>query len=239
MERYRILEKEILRNKQWTFDEKVSEIFDWHIRRSVPLYDELHHMLVDLAEPFLKSNAVVCDLGTSTGETIFNLNKRYPEMNIMFYGIDNSLPMLKKAKEKCKGIKNVKFICSNIQDISIPKSDLIISLYTLQFIRISERNRIIDKIFKALKNEGGFIISEKIVNQNIFLDELFVKLYERMKKRNGFSDEEIEAKRVSLKGIMEPITYEDNYKMLKESGFSLIETFFRWHNFVGIIAIKK
>ncbi|RZL38933.1 MAG: tRNA (cmo5U34)-methyltransferase, partial [Pedobacter sp.] len=31
----------------------------------------------------------------------------------------------------------------------------------------------------------------------------------------------------------------ENFKMLREAGFPLVETFFKWYNFSGFIAVKN
>lgn len=57
-------------------------------------------------------------------------------------------------------------------------------------------------------------------------------------KRNNFNDTDILDKNVSLRGIMKPLTLEENINILKESGFSEYEVFLKYNNFVGIMAIK-
>ena len=54
----------------WEFTSEVAENFDTHVRKSIPLYDEIQQMTVDMSEWFIKDNSVVYDIGSSTGETI-------------------------------------------------------------------------------------------------------------------------------------------------------------------------
>ena len=57
-------------------------------------------------------------------------------------------------------------------------------------------------------------------------------------KRENIKDEEILDKNISLRGIMKPLTLEENISNLKEVGFSKIDVFMKYNNFVGIITIK-
>jgi len=59
-----------------------------------------------------------------------------------------------------------------------------------------------------------------------------------MKLNYGFTKEEIEGKKRRLKGVLLPLTLTNNLDMIKLSGFNTMDVFFKWCNFVGIIAIK-
>jgi len=86
----------------WQFDHSVAQEFDKHVRKSVPCYDQVQIMIADISEWFIRDGAVIFDLGTSTGETIARLQAKHQnKKDVHFIGIDNSLPMLEKAKVKC------------------------------------------------------------------------------------------------------------------------------------------
>lgn len=57
---------------EWKFDEQVSQHFDTHVRKSVPLYEEVQKAVIEISEWFIRDNSVVYDLGSSTGETHFS-----------------------------------------------------------------------------------------------------------------------------------------------------------------------
>lgn len=46
------------------------------------------------------------------------------------------------------------------------------------------------------------------------------------------------AKSRAIRGVLQPYTVDENIQMLQEAGFRDIDTFFKWNNFVGFIAIK-
>ena len=49
---------------EWKFDEQVSQHFDTHVRKSVPLYEEVQKAVIEISEWFIRDNSVVYDLGS-------------------------------------------------------------------------------------------------------------------------------------------------------------------------------
>jgi tRNA (cmo5U34)-methyltransferase len=66
-----------------------------------------------------------------------------------------------------------------------------------------------------------------------------VKLYYQLKAQNGYSQDQIERKRLSLEGVLVPMTAGWNEEMLQMSGFRQVDCFWRWCNFAGWIAVKS
>ena len=79
---------------------------------------------------------------------------------------------------------------------------------------------------------------EKVLGNTSELNSLFVKNYYDMKLQNGYSQEQIDRKRLSLEGVLVPVTNDWNIDLLKQAGFRQVDVFWRWMNFVGYIAIK-
>ena len=82
------------------------------------------------------------------------------------------------------------------------------------------------------------IVCEKIISSYDMHNDNFIKIHEKFKQKQGFSKQEIIAKKKSLKNVMWTIQLSDYYEMLNKIGFNDIEIFFKWCNFVGIIAYK-
>jgi tRNA (cmo5U34)-methyltransferase len=54
----------------------------------------------------------------------------------------------------------------------------------------------------------------------------------------GYSDMEIANKREALENVLIPFQRTENIKLLSDSGFQNVTTFFQWFNFSGFLAIK-
>jgi len=65
-----------------------------------------------------------------------------------------------------------------------------------------------------------------------------VDLYYDLKKSNGYSQEDIDRKRLSLEGVLVPVTAKWNEELLKNAGFSEVDCFWRHLSFAGWVAVK-
>lgn len=89
-----------------------------------------------------------------------------------------------------------------------------------------------------MQNNGVLILSEKIVSKDKQLDQQFLDSYHRYKMRRGYSELEIANKREALENVLVPLTIQENIDLLIEAGFTRVETFFQWFNFVSFVAYK-
>ena len=224
---------------EWKFDEQVSQHFDSHVRKSVPLYEEVQRAVIEMSEWFIRDNSIVYDLGSSTGETIsLLLQKHSRKKNVRFIGVEESLPMIEIARKKC-GSESVQFLQQNIEDINeFTNIDLVLSLYTLQFLPLWQRKKVLQRIYNGLVEGGAFIFVEKIRAENSLFEDIWNDLYWDFKQENGLNEQQVIKKSQSLRGVLIPLTLTENLKLLSDIGFQCMDTFIKWHNFAGIIAVK-
>jgi len=232
----KVFEKSI--TKQFEFDEEVASVFDDMLNRSVPFYKEMQRLSINFACNFLEENDKVYDLGCSTASTLIELSKHCPN-KLELIGIDNSTAMLNRASKKAKAFGvDIELINSDLHDVDYANAKLILSNYTLQFIRPLQREKLVKKVFDSLKEEGIFIFSEKVISSNSKLNKQSIDEYYEFKKTQGYSEFEISQKREALENVLIPYTEEENRKMILDAGFSHCETIFKWVNFATFIAIK-
>lgn len=224
------------------FNETVVKVFDDMVSRSVPFYDEIHRIIIDLLRYNDGKKLKIYDLGCSTGTTIILIDQYLQSVGkrAHFIGIDNSDPMINKCEQKLakKKVRSYELLCTKIEDIDFCDADLVIMNYTLQFIPINNRKRIVTNIHDGLKKNGMFVLSEKISCENEGIHQLQTDLYYDFKKRNGYSELEIAQKREALENVLIPITPEKQLKLLKSAGFTKKDMLFRWYNFACFLGIK-
>jgi len=225
--------------KQFEFDEEVASVFDDMLNRSVPFYKENLNLEIDILKNFLNDNDKVVDLGSSTGTFLIELAKK-SNKKLNLIGIDNSKAMIERSRKKAKafGVK-INFLENDILLSDFSNSKAIISNYTIQFIRPLKREKLIKKIYNSLRDDGIFLMSEKLVSENKKLNKIMIDLYYDYKKAMGYSEFEIAQKREALENVLIPYTMNENIQMLKEAGFKDIEVIFRWNNFATFIAFKN
>ncbi len=224
--------------KQFEFDEDVASVFDDMLRRSVPYYKEALELTTSFALKYLEDGNRVYDLGCSTASTLINIAK-HSNKNFELIGVDNSHAMLERASHKAKAFGiDINFIEDDIFNVELQSSKLIISNYTLQFIRPLMREKLIKKIYDSLEDGGIFIFSEKVISEDKILNKQFIDEYYNFKKEQGYSEFEIAQKREALENVLIPYSYEENKKMILDAGFKNFDCLFKWINFGTFIAIK-
>ncbi len=207
----------------------------------MPFYLEGHNTICELGDFFIKDNSTVYEIGCSTGTLSLKLSKHNNnKKNAKFIGVDIEKDMIDYANNnliKTK-ITNIYFECGDIVNIKLKKSDFIVCYYTVQFIPTAVRQKVIDKIYQALNWGGAFIMFEKVRAQDARFQDIITSLYTNYKLQKGYSADEIIAKSMSLKGVLEPFSTKGNIDMLKRSGFVDIITVQKYLSFEGFLAIK-
>ncbi|TCL75758.1 carboxy-S-adenosyl-L-methionine synthase CmoA [Rhizobium sp. BK251] len=225
----------------FTFNAKVADVFDDMVSRSVPFYEEIQRMVCELARDFAKPQTNLYDIGCSTATTLLSLDALV-DPSVNFIGIDNAPDMLEKAGQKVQrsGARhNIDLQVGDLhQGIHLENASVVTMLLTLQFIRPLYRERVMKTIFSGLNDQGCLLLVEKVTSEDTMFNRLFIEHYYNYKRRNGYSEIEISKKREALENVLIPYRLEENMQLLKETGFSSVEVFFRWYNFCGIIAVK-
>ena len=206
--------------------------------RSVPFYNQMLELTTSFAIKYIKDDSTIYDLGCSTASTLISI-ANHSSYNLDLIGIDTSDAMLIRAKQKTKAYgHDITFINDDIFNVDFKKSNVIISNYTLQFIRPLQREKLIKKIYDSLENGSVFIFSEKVVTDDKILNKQFIDEYYNFKKTQGYSEFEIAQKREALENVLIPYTYEENKKMIEDAGFKHFDCIFKWVNFATFVAIK-
>jgi tRNA (cmo5U34)-methyltransferase len=228
----------IAENANWSFAGNVSKTFDSHVSKSVPFYREGHDLIAKISDFFLNDDSICYDLGCSTGELVRTLVNRNKNKTVKFIAIDREDGMLEAARKKNKELKNVVVVKSDLVDVDFEKADLIVSYYTMQFVRPKNRQILFDRIFNALNWGGGFLLFEKVRAPDARFQDMMSAIYTDYKLDNGYNSEEIIAKSRSLKGVLEPFSTQGNLDLLKRAGFVDIMTIMKFISFEGFLAIK-
>ena len=227
---------------RWEFDGEVAAVFDNMLARSIPQYEAMREATFELGRHYVQPGTAVVDLGCSRGEALapfirhFGINNRY-------IGIVASSPMAAICRERFDTL-----IRSSVVDIretdlrrGYPEApaSLTLCILTAQFIPIEHRQRLILSAFRNTVAGGALIIVEKILGATARLDEQLVSRYYDLKRRNGYTQEDIDRKRLSLEGVLVPLTARWNEELLRAAGWGEIDCFWRYYNFAGWIAIRE
>ncbi len=228
-------------NANWSFKGEVALNFDDHVSKSVPLYREGHELTVALSDFFIKQDSVCYEIGCSTGELTLKLaSHNAAKSEAKFIGIDIEDDMVRMAtqKKEQKGLANTEFLVEDVLQYPLLNADMIVAYYTVQFIRPSERQRLIDKLYQSLNWGGALVLFEKVRANDARFQDITTSLYNEYKLAQGYTPDEIIAKSRSLKGVLEPFSTQGDIDLLKRAGFVDVVSIMKYICFEGFLAIK-
>ena len=212
--------------KPFSFD--TIDDFDDHISKSIPNYHLLSDSVRDLSTFFAKKDFSIVDLGCSTGKLLESIPFDGDKVGID--ASDNLLPI---------SHDNVDYIFSDIRKFpNFGKTpSLILSIFTLQFISLADRPKILKTVYDSLSEGGAFIWAEKVHNEDGELERISNSAYYDFKRKH-FSADEIMQKEIDIRSIMQTNTSEKNCLMAKQAGFSKGTIFWKFYNFEAWMYIK-
>lgn len=225
-------------NARWSFAGSVPERFERHIERSVPGYREGHALVAELSDFFVRPGSLVCEIGCSTGALTRLLAARHADRDVRVVGLEIEPDMARVARERSRGQPNVVVEEVNALEWAFEPCDLVVSYYTMQFIRPAVRQSLFDRVYAALEWGGAFVLFEKVRGPDARFQDILTQLYTDYKLARGFDESEIVQKSRSLKGVLEPFSTRGNLDLLERAGFVDHMTVFKRLCFEGFLAIK-
>lgn len=227
--------------ENFKFDDSVANVFQDMITRSVPGYRTTLAMIGVIVSKFIEENTRVYDLGCSLGAgTLIAANASH-SVNYEVIGVDTSKAMI----SQCQEILNeqhphapVQLKQEDMRKTPIENASVVILNFTLQFIPVTDRKALLDKIYQGLRPGGILILSEKIHFETPEKEELLYELHHDFKRRNGYSDLEISQKRTALENTLITETMQSHVKRIREVGFEGAYPWFQCFNFASLVAVK-
>jgi tRNA (cmo5U34)-methyltransferase len=229
-------------SKSWVFDGEVTRIFDDMLRRSIPQLETMRRLVFDVGRTFVQPDTDVVDLGCSRGDSLAPLVNAFGPA-ARFVGVEASGPMLEVCHERFRDEIEAGILRLANLDLraSYPdvEASLTLAVLTMHFIPLERRLQVIQDVYERTLRHGAFILVEKVLGGSAYIDRLLTELYEGLKRRNGYTQEEIDRKRLSLEGVLVPAPAAWTENALSQAGFRGVECFWRCLNFAGWVAVKE
>lgn len=229
--------------KPFIFNDAVADVFPDMLRRSVPGYAATIEAIGSLAARYVTSDSTCYDLGCSLGAATFAMRSAISRPGCKIVAVDIAPAMVERCKAILAssddgGTTPVEVLQADINDVEIANASMVVMNYTLQFLDVAARDAIIAGIFAGMQQGGIFVLSEKVVDQNPYMEDLLVDLHHEHKRRNDYSQLEISRKRAALENVLVPETVATHRDRLSRVGFGHSAVWLRYFNFVSIVAIK-
>ncbi|ATA17948.1 tRNA (cmo5U34)-methyltransferase [Gibbsiella quercinecans] len=225
----------------WTFDERVAEVFPDMIQRSVPGYSNIISMIGMLAERFVQPDSQVYDLGCSLGAATLSMRRNIRVTGCNIIAVDNSPAMVERCRRHIDAFRAdtpVEVVEADILDIDIQNASMVVLNFTLQFLEPADRLCILQQIYRGLRPGGALVLSEKFSFEDANVGELLFNMHHDFKRANGYSELEISQKRSMLENVMLTDSVQVHKARLQQAGFQHAEVWFQCFNFGSLIALK-
>ncbi|MBD5781344.1 carboxy-S-adenosyl-L-methionine synthase CmoA [Pelagicoccus sp. NFK12] len=225
----------------FAFDERVADVFDDMIRRSVPGYGMTLSLLGIIAQHYAKPGTRIYDLGCSLGAGIASMGAQLTTPDVSFVGVDNSAAMLDRCRPNLATVEKqhtVELLCQDIQKTPIENASIVALNFTLQFIPKDERLELLTRIREGLAPGGILVLSEKILFDDPQIQADLTTLHHDFKRSQGYSDLEIAQKRAAIENVLVPETIDAHEARLSAAGFARDEIWLQCFNFASFLAFK-
>lgn len=225
----------------WTFDERVAEVFPDMIQRSVPGYSSILSMIGMLAARFVRPASQIYDLGCALGATSLTIRRNITHPDCKIIAVDNSPAMVSRCRSLLKSFRAttpIEVIEHDICQMPIDNASLVVLNFTLQFIDPSQRLPLLQTIFQGLQPGGVLVLSEKLNFTDSTIGDLLCNMHLDFKRANGYSELEISQKRSMLENVMLTDSLSVHQQRLQQAGFQHSELWFQCLNFGSLIALK-
>ncbi|MED5421123.1 MAG: carboxy-S-adenosyl-L-methionine synthase CmoA [Pseudomonadota bacterium] len=223
------------------FNDSVAEVFTDMLRRSVPGYEASLEAIAILARRYGRAGTRCYDLGCSLGASTLAMRRNIVEPDCEIVAVDLSPAMI----DRCRKIVDaddtdlpVSIRVEDVRDVAIEHASLVVLNYTLQFVPVNDRSRLVRRIYDGLIDGGVLILSEKIVDEDPAIEGLLVELHHEFKSANAYSDLEIARKRMALEEVLIPESTAAHLERLADAGFNHRSVWLKHFNFVSILAIR-
>ncbi|MGL9769335.1 MAG: carboxy-S-adenosyl-L-methionine synthase CmoA [Sodalis sp. (in: enterobacteria)] len=225
----------------WTFDDRVAEVFPDMIQRSVPGYSNIISIIGILAGRFARPGTQIYDLGCALGAATLAMGCTIRHGDCRIIAVDNSPAMIDRCRRDLSVLRTTiptEIIEGDICTVLIENASVVVLNFTIQFLKPVQRQNLLNRIYAGLNPGGILVLSEKFSFQDQRINELLFDMHHDFKRANGYSELEISQKRSMLKDVMLTDTVEVHKQRLVKAGFSHVDLWFQYFNFGSLVAIK-
>ena len=223
------------------FDASVAAVFADMIKRSVPGYEAIIAMIGELAGRYGQAGTNCYDLGCSLGAASLAMAEGLHDKSCKIIGVDNSAEMLERCRTLLANSRSsipIELVYDDVCSVAVDDASIIVLNFTLQFIPLTHRQNLINRLHQSLVPGGVLIVSEKICFADAHHQQLMTELHHNFKRANGYSELEIAQKRNALENVLIPETLAQHRQRFAQAGFSHSDVWFQCFNFASMLATR-
>lgn len=246
------------------FDEQVVDVFPDMIDRSVPGYSLIVPMIGQLARRYVQADSAVHDLGCSLGAVILSIRSALladeARSQVRLVATDNAPAMVRRLAKRMDevGIPHrvsgagvepavpspdaaaaplpVELVCGDIRDTTIDDASFVALNFTLQFLGLEGRDRLLTRIAEGLRPGGVLVLAEKVRFEDDGTQARQTDWHHDYKRLQGYSELEIARKRTALEAVLVSETERAHRERLARCGFQRVTRWFQCFGFCAWLA---
>jgi tRNA (cmo5U34)-methyltransferase len=212
--------------------------FDNHIGLSIPGYQDLREIAVDVAPRFVCAGSNVYDIGCSTGTHLRSIHDKLVgrRSDVHFHGVDIEPSFTELWSDLMTPA--LTYTRADALEVKIQSASLVLSFFTIQFLRSADKLTMMKRIHEGLIDGGCLLIAEKVLARSGRMQDALSFPYYDFKQSNGFTADEILTKERSLRGQMTLWTETEMETALSRSGFKDVQRVWGYFPFFCWLALK-
>ena len=241
MSRDQIYHQEAAGVGTFEFNEAVAEVFPDMLERSIPGYAASIRAIRALAQQYVQRDSHCYDLGCSLGAATMAMREGIDVTGCRIIAMDNAPAMVSRCQKIIAEDDSdipVDVVTADIRSADISNASMVVMNYTLQFLPIDERQKMIAKISDGMRPGGVFVLSEKVVDDEPGIEAMLIELHHNFKRRHAYSDLEISRKRSAIENVLVPESVAAHRARMQSAGFQHVGVWLRYFNFVSIVGIR-
>jgi len=205
------------------------------MEKLVPQYRKQHEIIHELLPEHSEKELRVLDLGCGNGALSKVVLKKLP--NAFVSGFDLTPRMLEAYEENLAEFEGrYELMLGDYRFDAIGSNyDIVLAGLTLQHLTWGERKDFYKLIYSILNPDGVFILNDIIIDEDWDTRKFQYSSWMEFIAANG-EDPEFWLDKHMTKDY--PVTLEDHFKWLEQAGFSKMDCYWRFHNFVITMAVK-
>jgi tRNA (cmo5U34)-methyltransferase len=219
-----------------------SKDYDLEIKDTIPYYESFHDETLKIIKTILNDPDIWLDTGCGTGTLVQKALKEFD--NTYFIMADPSSEMLNLAKNKLSKhySDRLYFLKPTETGNLILRNDcrpnIITAIQSHHYMSLNERFEATKNCYKMLKPNGIFITFENVRPTTSRGVEIGLEYWKNFQESRGRGQKKVEMhlKRFDVEYF--PITIDEHIALLKKSGFSIVELFWRSYMQAGFYCIK-
>ena len=216
--------------------------YDSDISSTIPYYQSLHQETINIIKAIGNEPEIWLDTGCGTGSLIKTALKEFH--NTQFILGDPSPDMLNQAREKLSKspAKRIHFMdplpTQELNSKICQKADVITAIQSHHYLSPRERKNAIIACYDLLNKNGVFITFENIRPATSEGIKIGKNNWKSFQLSHGRSEKIVNNHLQRFDTEYFPITIHEHFKLLKDSGFKVVELFWFSYMQAGFYCIK-